>query len=147
MDHEALRAGLNDAIPFNKHLGLEVLEVGDGRGVVRLPDGAQLQNHVGSQHAGGLFSAAEAASGAAFVGAFGERLGEITPLAKSARIDYLKLARGPIEATGTLAEPKEELLERLDAEGRVEFPVQVELSDGDGVKVAAVTVDWHVRKN
>jgi acyl-coenzyme A thioesterase PaaI-like protein len=147
MDFEAVRAGLEQAIPFNKHLGLEVVEVAEGSGSVRLPDDEKLLNHVGSQHAGGLFSAAEAASGAAFVGAFVERMGEITPLAKSAQINYLKLAKGPIVATGTLGEDKAALLERLDADGRVEFPIAVSLKDGEGTEVATVTVDWHVRKN
>jgi len=147
MDFEAVRAGLEQAIPFNKHVGLEVVEVTESSGSVRLPDDERLLNHVGSQHAGGLFSAAEAASGAAFVGAFLERMGEITPLAKAARIDYLKLAKGPIVATGTLSEDKESLLGRLDGEGRVEFPIAVSLTDQDGTEVAKVTVDWHVRKN
>jgi acyl-coenzyme A thioesterase PaaI-like protein len=147
MDFEAVRAGLEQAIPFNKHLGLQVVDVADGSGSVLLPDDEALRNHVGSQHAGGLFSAAEAASGAAFVGAFAERMGEITPLAKAARIDYLKLAKGPVTASATLGEDKAALLERLDANGRVEFPVSVSLTDGDGVEVAKVTVDWHVRKN
>ena len=147
MDFEALRAALAQAIPFNSHLGLDVVEVGEGKGVVRLPDAENLRNHVGSQHAGGLFSAAEAVSGGAFAGAFAEHMGSITPLAKLARIDYLKLARGQITATATLSEAKEDLLSRLEADGRVEFPVQVELTDEQGTRVADVTVDWHVRKN
>lgn len=147
IDFDAVRAGLEQAIPFNKHLGLEVVEVSDGTGSVRLPDDPRLLNHVGSQHAGGLFSAAEAASGAAFVGAFAERMGEITPLAKSASIDYRKLAKGPIVATGTLSEEKAALLERLDSDGRVEFTIDVSLRDAEDVEVATTTVAWHVRKN
>ena len=121
MDYEAVRAGLQQAIPFNNHVGLEVAEVGDGRGVVRLPAADHLKNHVGSQHAGALFAAAEAASGGAFVGAFAEHMAGITPLARSAEISYLKLARGPITATATLARDRAELVERLEDEGRVEF--------------------------
>lgn len=147
IDFDAVRAGLEQAIPFNRHLGLEVVSVADGTGSVRLPDDPALLNHVGSQHAGGLFSVAEAASGAAFVGAFAERMGEITPLAKSASIDYRKLAKGPIVATGTLSEEKAALLDRLDADGRVEFTIDVSLEDQNDVEVATVTVDWHVRKN
>ena len=147
MDYEAVRQGLEQAIPYNRYIGLDVAEVGDGRGVVRLPDDERLHNHVGSQHAGALFSAGEAASGGAFVGAFAERMGEITPLARTAEISYLKLARGAITATGTLGEAKDSLLERLDADGKVEFPVQVEMTDGDGNTVASMTVNWHVRKN
>jgi hypothetical protein len=94
-----------------------------------------------------LFSAGEAASGGAFVAGFAERLGDVTPLARSADIRYLKLARGEITAAATLGEPAEALLSRLDADGRVEFPVVVELTDADGAKVAEMTVDWHVRRN
>jgi len=147
MDYEAVRAGLQDAIPFNVHVGLEFVEVGDGRGVVRLPDADHLHNHVGSQHAGALFAAAEAASGGAFVGGFAERMGEITPLAKSAEINYLKLAKGPITATAELPGDQATLLERLDSDGRLEFPVDVTMTDEQGVQVAAMTVHWHVRKN
>jgi acyl-coenzyme A thioesterase PaaI-like protein len=147
MDYEAVRQGLEQAIPYNRYIGLEVAEVGDGSGVVRLPGDERLHNHVGSQHAGALFSAGEAASGAAFVGAFAPRMGEITPLARTAEISYLKLARGTITATGTLGEAKDTLLARLDADGKVEFPVTVALTDADGNTVASMTVHWHVRKN
>lgn len=147
MDYEAVRAGLATAIPFNTHVGLEFVEVAEGRGVVRLPDAEHLHNHVGSQHAGALFAAAEAASGGAFVGAFAERMGEITPLARSAEIEYLKLARGPITAAATLSGDRGELLERLDSDGRIEFPVEVSMADADGTEVATMTVRWHVRRN
>jgi acyl-coenzyme A thioesterase PaaI-like protein len=147
VDYEAIRAGLSQAIPFNGHVGLELVEVGEGRGVVKLPDSPELHNHVGSQHAGALFSAGEFASGGAFVGAFVEHMGSITPLARSAQIDYRKLARGEITAVGTLSEGKDALLAKLEADGRVEFPIEVELSDADGQVVAAMTVNWHVRRN
>ena len=147
MDFEAVRAGLNGAIPFNSHVGLEYVEVAEGRGVVRLPDEQHLHNHVGSQHAGALFAAGEAASGGAFVGAFASEMGSITPLAKAATIDYRKLARGPITATGTLASSAAELKSQLAADGRVEFPIEVELADESGTTVATMTVHWHVRRN
>jgi len=147
VDYEAVRAGMQQAIPYNNHIGIEVLEVGDGRGIVRLPESGSLVNHVGSQHAGALFSAGEAASGAAFVGAFAERMGDITPLARSARIEYTKLAKGPITATGALSEDKSALLARLDADGKVEFQVDVDLANSEGAGVARMSVDWHVRRN
>jgi acyl-coenzyme A thioesterase PaaI-like protein len=147
VDYDALRAGYAQAIPFNGHVGLEVTEVADGRGVVLLPDEDYTKNHVGSQHAGALFSAGEAASGGAFIGAFAEHMGGITPLAKSADIDYLKLAKGPITATGTLSEDKASLIERLESEQRVEFPIEVSMADENGTEVARMTVHWHVRKN
>ena len=147
MDYEAIRGGLEHAIPFNRHIGLEIAEVAPGRGVVRLPDRDELRNHVGSQHAGALFGAGEAASGAAFVGAFAERLGDLTPLAQGAEIAYRKIAKGAITATGSLGGDRDELLSKLDADGKVEFPVEVELTNAGGDVVATMTVDWHVKKN
>ena len=147
MDYEALRDGMDAAIPLNKYLGLKYEEVGPGRGVVTLPDRAELHNHVASQHAGGLFAAGEAASGGAFIGAFAEQMGSITPLAKSASIEYRKIARGPITATGTMTADPDALVAELEKEGRVEFPIEVEMTDAEGTVVAAMTVQWHVRRN
>lgn len=147
-DFDALRDGLQQAIPFNKHLGLEVVEVAEGRGVVRLPDEKKLHNHVGSQHAGGLFAAGEAASGGAFVGAFADHMGGITALAKSAEIEYRKLAKGAVTATGRLDRGASELIDAIDGEeGKAEFPVEVEMKDENGHVVATMTVQWHVRRS
>jgi acyl-coenzyme A thioesterase PaaI-like protein len=146
MDYDAIRAGLESAVPYNAHLGLEIAEVAPGQGVVRLPDRADIRNHVGSQHAGALFSAGEAASGAAFVGAFAERLGELTPLAEGAEISYRKLAQGVITATGRLDTDADHLLGRLDSDGKVRFSVDVTLTNAVGDVVAEMTVRWHVRR-
>lgn len=144
-DFDAIAAGMNQAVPFVGHLGLEVVSIAEGEAVVRLPERPELTNHVGSQHAGALFTAAETASGAAFVGAFAERMGDVTPLAKSAEIAYEKIAKGPIEATAKLGIGKDEALATLDADGKVEFPCDVVLTDEAGTQVATATVRWHVR--
>ncbi|HTD58484.1 MAG TPA: DUF4442 domain-containing protein [Solirubrobacteraceae bacterium] len=147
VDYAAVAAGLSHAIPFNVHLGLETITVAEDHGVVRLPDEEKLRNHVGSQHAGGLFSAGEAASGAAFVGTFLDIMGEITPLAESAEIAYRKLAKGEITATASFDEDAEVLKEKLKEDGRVRFPVEVEMTDTEGNVVAEMTVRWYVRRN
>jgi acyl-coenzyme A thioesterase PaaI-like protein len=147
LDYAAVAAGLSQAIPFNVHLGLRTVTVAPDHGVVTLPDVETGRNHVGSQHAGALFSAGEAASGAAFVGSFFELMGEITPLAESAEIAYRKIAKGEITATGRFAEDRDALIARLNEEGRVRFPIAVELTDAEGVVVAEMTVNWYVRRN
>jgi len=144
---EAIAQGMTQAVPFAGFLGVEVTHVEAGKATVVLPERAELTNHVGSQHAGALFTAAEAASGAAFVGAFVERMADVTPLARSAEISYEKIAKGPIEAKATLGVPADEALATLDAEGKVVFPCQIELTDADGQRVATATVQWHVRLN
>jgi uncharacterized protein (TIGR00369 family) len=144
-DFDLIAKGMSQAVPFVGYLGLEITEISEGEATVVMPERPELLNHVGSQHAGALFTAAETASGAAFVGAFAARMGDVTPLARSAEIAYEKIASGPITATARLAVDAAEALATLDAEGKVEFPCKVELSDGEGQRVATATVHWHVR--
>jgi uncharacterized protein (TIGR00369 family) len=145
IDFDAIAKGMAIAVPYISHMGIEVTEMSEGVATAVLPDRPELLNHVGSQHAGALFGVAEAASGAAFVGAFAARMGEVTPLARSAEIAYVKVARGRIEAKAKLGVPATDALATLDKDGRVDFSVGVELTDGDGDVVATATVGWNVR--
>jgi acyl-coenzyme A thioesterase PaaI-like protein len=139
---EALAA----AVPFNRHLALEYGEVVPGRAEVRLMDREEHRNHVGTLHAGALFSAAEAASGAAFVAAFADQLGDVIPVVESAEIRYLAPARGTVTATATLTVGHEILLEELARDGKTRPPVEVRLTDTAGREVATMQVRWNVRK-
>jgi uncharacterized protein (TIGR00369 family) len=144
-DFDLIAKGMSQAVPFVGYLGLEITEIGEGEATVVMPERPELLNHVGSQHAGALFTVAETASGAAFVGAFAERMGELTPLARSAEISYDKVAKGRITAKARLGIAAAKAHESLDADGKVEFPCEVELTDAEGNVVAAANVRWHVR--
>jgi acyl-coenzyme A thioesterase PaaI-like protein len=146
-DFDAIAQGMTQAVPFAGFLGLEITNISAGEATAVLPERAELKNHVASQHAGALFTVAETASGAAFVGAFAERMGDVTPLARNAEISYEKIAKGPIEAKATLGVDASEALATLDAEGKVVFPCEIELTDTSGQRVATATVHWHVRLN
>jgi uncharacterized protein (TIGR00369 family) len=145
IDFDAIAKGMAVAVPYIAHMGIEVTEMSEGAATAVLPDRPELHNHVGSQHAGALFGVAETASGAAFVGAFAARMGDVTPLARSAEISYVKVARGKVEARARLGVPPAEALSILDSDGRVDFSVEVELTDAEGNAVATATVDWNVR--
>jgi uncharacterized protein (TIGR00369 family) len=145
VDLDLIAKSMGTAVPYIGHMGIEVVEMSEGAATATLPDRPELHNHVGSQHAGALFGVAETASGSAFVGAFAARMGDVTPLARSAQISYLKVARGQIEAKAKLAMPAAEALATLDADGRVDFSVEVEMTDAEGNLVATATVDWNVR--
>jgi uncharacterized protein (TIGR00369 family) len=145
VDLDLIAKSMGTAVPYIGHMGIEVTAMSEGAATALLPDRPELHNHVGSQHAGALFGVAETASGAAFVGGFAARMGDVTPLARNAEISYLKVARGPIEAKAQLGTPVGEALSTLDADGRVDFSVQVEMTDAEGTTVATATVDWNVR--
>jgi hypothetical protein len=48
-------------------------------------------------------------------------------------------------AKATIAMPAADALATLDADGRVDFSVEVEMTDAEGLVVATATVDWNVR--
>jgi acyl-coenzyme A thioesterase PaaI-like protein len=146
MDFEPLRAGLEQAVPFNGHLGLVVEEVGLGRGVVRLPDDQALRNHTGSQHASALFAVGQAAAGAAIAAPFVDQLPEMEALPQGAEITYKKVSRGPILATGVLGADPGALMEELERDGSVAFTVDVSLTDGAHDVVADLSVRWLVTR-
>ena len=146
MQNRELVEALAAAVPFNRHLALEYGEVGPGHAEVRLTDREEHRNHVGTLHAGALFSVAEAASGAAFVAAFAAELATIVPVVEKAEISFAAPARGTVTARARLVTPAETLLAELARDGRTRPPVEVGLSDQSGKEVAVMTALWNVKR-
>jgi acyl-coenzyme A thioesterase PaaI-like protein len=133
-------AALVTSLPYPKHTG--ILPGDDGELV--LPDVESVRNHVGTLHAGALFTLGESASGCAVLRVLAAALPS-PPLVKSANISYLKPARGRIRASGALNEPVESILQRVATDGKASFDVSVSLRDDAGVEVATMSVTWSVR--
>ena len=140
-----LEAGLRAAVPFNGTIGVDYVDVGGPRAVLRMPDRPDLHNHVGGPHAGAMFTLGEAASGAVVMAVFGDLLGRATPLAASAEISYRRLAMGPVTATAELGRAREEVVAELDAGATPQFPVTVTLATEDGTVTGEMTVRWALR--
>jgi acyl-coenzyme A thioesterase PaaI-like protein len=147
-DVAALAAGMSQAVPFVRTLGISFVDVAaDGTVVVaELTDRDNLHNHVGGPHAGVLFSLGETASGAVVLSAFGAQLADTVPLAVGARIAYRKLAMGGVRATATLTRPVQDVLNELAEGVRPEFDVAVEIATSDGMVTAEMTVTWSLRR-
>ncbi|NDC57312.1 MAG: DUF4442 domain-containing protein [Alphaproteobacteria bacterium] len=140
-----IKAHLSSNVPFANHTGVTLLDVNDGRAVAALEQSHETSNHIGTQHAGALFTLAEAASGAAMAGAFADRLLSIRPVAAAAQIRYLRIANGRVTAHARIDGDPEALRAALDATRRVQFPVHVSLRDDADKEVADMTVEWNVR--
>ena len=102
-------------------------------------------NHIGSQHAGALFTLGETASGRAMAGALAPLIVVVRPLASNARITYSRVAKGTITAHATTSRPGRDLLAEIRDAGRTAFAVDVTLHDESDAEVASMTVDWDVR--
>jgi len=143
---ELIKEQTRSTVPFAAHAGVTVTHVADGEGAAELPQTDTSINHIGSQHAGALFTLGEAASGAAMAGAFAPVILEVRPIAGKASITYTKVAKGTITATARTQQPGAELLKALDADGKVAFDVDVAFMNEAGEPVAEMAVAWHVKK-
>ncbi len=144
--YDMIKTQLNAALPFVSHNGIEVTEVADGAGTAVFKETPNSLNHIGSQHAGGLFTVGEAASGAAMSGAFASVILNVLPLASGAEIKYFKVAKGDITALAKTSTPGQELLAALEKDGVAKFKVDVLLHNADGETIGEMVVLWNVRK-
>uniref|UniRef100_UPI0024557C31 PaaI family thioesterase n=1 Tax=Nocardia brasiliensis TaxID=37326 RepID=UPI0024557C31 len=65
VDYDYLRAVSQDMVPFGRHVGTVITEIGPERAVVEIPAVDTVGNHMGTVHAGALFTAADIGGGGA----------------------------------------------------------------------------------
>jgi len=147
MDFQALADGLTAAVPLVSTLGMEYVELSPTRAVVRLPDRPELHNHVGGPHAGVQFALGETASGALIITNFMDLMDRMTPLAASADIRYVAVAKGDVTATATVEVDRDTIVAELDAGKTPKFVVNVAISDESGETTGEMNVRWALRPN
>mgnify|MGYP001794099018 CR=1 FL=1 len=140
-----MKAFFEQNVPFAKHAGIELLVIADGHGSAQLPDLQQTQNHMGSQHAGALFTLGEAASGAASVSLFADKIAVVRAAIVNATIEYKKSARGVILGEGKLRRSGAEIMGDFARDGAVNFTVDVTLTNAEKVEVATMEVNWRIK--
>ncbi len=143
---EMIRNHLSQAVPFANTVGVELGPITDSSAVAMLDQRDGTSNHIGSQHAGAMFTLGEAASGAALAGALAPVILQSRPVAKDAKISYLKIAKGRLTATAEPSRTSGELLAELSTVGVVVFDVNVAITDETGDHVAEMAVTWHVKQ-
>jgi acyl-coenzyme A thioesterase PaaI-like protein len=145
MIYDQIKKQAIDTVPFARHTGVQATDAGRGTSTALLREGPNVINHVGTLHAGALYTLGEAASGIAMAGAVAPLILAVRPVASEAQIRYLKPAKGTITATGKVRENVDELVQQLNAVGKVTLTVDVVMQDENGVVVAEMVVTWHVR--
>jgi uncharacterized protein (TIGR00369 family) len=142
--YELIKRGFGSAVPFAAHAHIEVVEVGAGLGIARLQEAPEVHNHIGSVHAGALFTLGETASAAAMLGVFAEQMSSIRPVTIEVTISYLKIAKGTLVATARTALSAERLQNELAAQGRATLDLTVDIADYRGGIVAQMKAKWTV---
>lgn len=144
--YEMIKDHLDKAIPFANHVGVKLLEIGDGSASAELDQRGEVENHIGSMHAGAMFTLGEAASGAALAGAFGPAILQMRPVAATAGITYKKVAKGLLTAHAKASLPAAELMQAIEDTGKVAFDIHVDIQDAEGDTVVEMVVNWYVSK-
>lgn len=143
---DLIKAQMTKTLPFAQTTGIEIRDIGAGTAIAALVQRHEVSNHIGSMHAGALFTLGETASGAAMSGAFATQLMNVRPIAFGASIAYVKVAKSEVIAQAVVGTPADELLATLASDGRVTFDIGVTLANEAGETVATMTVGWLVSK-
>ncbi|HLW03690.1 MAG TPA: YiiD C-terminal domain-containing protein [Ktedonobacterales bacterium] len=128
--------------PYLVFMGMHVASIQAEAVALRLPLRQEVTNHLGMVHGGAQYALGEATAIALASQALGAQAGHINLLTASATISYRRRAQGGLIGRASL--PPEEV-SRLRAafaeQGRVRFPVAVELSDETDMVVTTLNVD------
>lgn len=135
-------------LPFNQHLGLE-MTWHLGVEVVSLTPRPHHMNHVGTVHAGALYSLAEAASGHALLEHIPLPLEEAAAVVRSAEVKYRRPASGRLVAVADVDdESSSQFRTRLEAKGRATLSVTTCILCGeDDQEVFRGEFVWFVSRN
>jgi acyl-coenzyme A thioesterase PaaI-like protein len=142
---ELIKSLSGDRVPFIKHVGVDIKDVGPGYAVTQLPDQPHLKNHINTAHAAAIYMLCESASGAATAGTFISVFLNSRPVVREARIKYLRAGKGVLTAKASIDGDVKELLHILEQSGSVDFQVHVDAKAGDGELIAQAFYDWNIK--
>jgi thioesterase domain-containing protein len=125
------------SLPFSQFLGLELVTQ-DGQQRVGLNPQQHHQNHLGTVHAGVIYSLAEIPSGHCLLNEFDLNSDNVLAVVRSATVKYRRPAVGRLTAIGTInAETREKFAAQLSEKGRAFISVQVSVQSAEGDVLSA----------
>jgi len=139
-----LRQMLTQIVPFIQTVGLTIDEIGLGTAVATLPARHEVNNHLGTAHAGAVYTLGESASGGAVLSVFADLLPGVFIALKTSQVRHTKALPGDVVATAALDGDASAIRATFDETGKVDFDVHVNLTV-DGQSTADVTYTWAVR--
>ena len=139
-----LPAMLTAMIPFINTVGLRIDRIGRGEATATLPARTEVNNHLGTAHAGAVYTLGESASGGVVLSLFGDLLPGLFVALKEAKVAHHKAAPGDVVATARLTGDGRAIRAGYEQSGKADFDVVVEMHVGE-LPVATMTYTWAVR--
>lgn len=143
---KVINPALRRMIPFNKPHRLRVTELTSERAVVRIPWRKSNLNHLKGIHAMALGTASEYCSGLLILRLLGTK--DYRLIMRSIKTEYHYQAKTAIDAVFELSENdlNSKILDKIEAEGLVDFECQIKTFDSAKNHVSTTTCDWQIKK-
>jgi thioesterase domain-containing protein len=126
-----------DSIAFTRFLGIDKQ--------LTLSPQPHLTNHLGSLHAGALFTLAETASGLFLATAFPEYKKDVLPLLRHSEIKYIRPANETVEAVCQLdTVEKDRFIKQLTQKRKATVNITVTLQTKEKSPVAKAHFRWFI---
>lgn len=138
---------MDGKVPFAKACGVRLSSMGEGVAQCEMAQRPELLDDTGKLADGALFTLAETCSGAAMAGGFASVILGVRPVAAQVEFEVLQPALGLVNAQAKVAQAISPLKKTLRTTGKINFPVEVEVSDASGQSVARMRVTWNLKKN
>lgn len=130
-------------LPFAQLLGIH-RHTEEPRTMV-LPASDACANHIGTVHAGALYTLAECCSGNRIIEVFGPRFDEVLTVLRRAEVKYRAAATGTLHARPQVADDAvDTFLETFNTRGRALLPIDAVVTMADGSRVMQATFQWYV---
>lgn len=137
---------MDGKVPFAKACGVRLTSMGDGIARCEMAEQPELMGTTTRFADGALFTLAETCSGAAMAGGFASVILGVRPVAAQVEFEVLQPALGPVQAQAKVTQAIAPLKQTLRTAGKINFPVEVEVSSADGQMVARMRVTWNLKK-
>lgn len=131
--------------PFNDHLKASMLEWTDNVCLIAVKHRRRVRNHVGSVHAGALFTLGETCAGLVIVRNF--PFSAYRPLMSEVKVSYSKQAREDVVGRAEISLAEIERILQVIESGNVPFSEVITniLNEQDEI-IAVVTTTWQIKK-
>ena len=130
--------------PFNSHLGAKLLTWSKNESKIEIKCHRAIKNHVGSIHAGALFTLGETCAGIIIIRNFSFK--KFRPLMSDVEVKYSKQARGKVQGIAVLSLEALKKAQKEIREKKIPFiPMKTIITDEPGNVIAEVKTIWQVK--
>ena len=139
-----LEAWLRSVLPLYEYIGLRIDSWGEAI-QCSVPLTPENRNHFGAMHAAVQWAVAETVGGVAYF-AHADELGDCWVAVRAVTIEFRRPAMTDVRARARFGTTDaEKLRAELEATGRAQYVVEIELLDANDAQIATATGRYHLR--